>query len=191
MSEPIPEYAITRTLSSGFTISTTPLPPYYADIIDDLYPEREYPFREVILHAGDVYKEPYDLPDEEPDHENEEDYGLWLLWHEVDEYNKDIKKKKLRAKSDLLLSLCVNILDGPIDIDDEEWVQRIEAPFVEEGMEKGVVLKHEGQKLLLFLKYVVITDIDTHNQIMNDTAFREVSLQGISHALHSFRDNVG
>ena len=191
MSEPIPEYAITRPLPSGFTISITPLPPYYADIIEDMYPEREYPSRMIKLHAGDIYKEPYELPDEEPDHEDEEYYGLWLLWHEVDEYNEDIKKKKLRSKRDLLLSLCVNILDGPIDIDDEEWVERIEAPFVEEGKEKGVVLKHEGQKLLLFLKYVVITDMESHKLIMNDAMFPEVSMQGVSHALHKFRDNVG
>ena len=187
----IPEYAITRTLPSGFTIAVTPLPPYYADIIEDIYPERTYPTRKIVLHAGDIYDEPYELPKKEPDHADLEQYGLWLKWHEVDKFNEELKKKKVRMKRDLLLSLCVNILDGPIDIDDDEWIERIEAPFVEEGKEKSVNLLHKGQKRLLFLKYIVITDLQSLELIMNDTVFKEVSVQGISNALHNFRGEVG
>lgn len=187
----VPDYAITRTLPSGFTVSTTPVPPYYADIIEDLYPVRKFPTRKVVLLAGDIYDEPYDPPDEEPDHEDLEQYGLWLKWHEVEEYNEDLKKRKLRLKRDLLLSMCVNILDGPIDIDDSEWIERLEAPFVEEGKERSVILNHQGQKRLLFLKYIVITDLESLELILNDAVFKEVNMQGISHALHNFRGEVG
>ena len=187
----VPEYATTRTLPSGFTIATTPLPPYYADIIEDIYPFRDPPVREITLHAGDVYEEPYEPPDEMPDPEDEEYYALWLRWHEVERYNEEIKKKKMKAKRDLLLSLCVHIIDGPVDIDSEDWIQRIEAPFVEDDQQKDIVLQHKGQKHLLFLKYVVITDMESHKLIMDDATFKEVSLQGIGYALHGFRDNVG
>ena len=89
------------------------------------------------------------------------------------------------------MSMCVNILDGPIDIDDSEWIERLEAPFVEEGKERSVILNHQGQKRLLFLKYIVITDLESLELILNDAVFKEVNMQGISHALHNFRGEVG
>lgn len=190
MAEQIPEYAKTLTLPSGFTVAITPIPPYYADIVEDMYPEREYPGRTITLLAGDTYTEPYEPP-EEPDHDNVEEYGLWLKWHEVDEFNKRLKQKKSRLKRDLSLSLCVHIVDGPVDIDDEEWMLKLEAPFVEEGREKSVLLEHKGQKRLLFLKYVVITDLQSYELIMREAIFEEVSMQGITRALHNFRGDVG
>lgn len=188
----VPDYAIERTLSSGFKIAITPLPPYYADIIEDLYPLLDYPAREIKLMAGDIFREPYEPGEIAPDPlEDEEGYGLWLRWHEVDEYNEITKKKRVRAKRDLLFSLCVNILDGPVDIKDKEWLERLEAPFVEDKIQNDVVLAHAGQKRLLFLKYVVITDKEAHDLVINDAMFPEVSLEGIGHALSGFRSPLG
>lgn len=185
----VPDYAVTRILKSGFTIAVTPLPPYYMDVITDIYPVKEYPKREIVLRAGDIYYEEYTPTEDRP--EEEDDLALWLEWHEVKRENKKREERVGRMREELLLSLCVNILDGPIEIDDKSWQDRIVAPFVRDFGENIRLYDTVSQKRLLFIKYVVITTLPEKEQVISDAMFTEVSLQGISNALNGFQGDMG
>ena len=180
-------YEIQYKTKSGFSLEITPLPPYYLDIVEDLHPLLDYPAREINLLAGDVVEEPYDPPEEKPDSDHD-DYGLWLRWHEVDKHNKAVEKKRIRAKRDLLMSVCIKILDGPIDVDDESWMIDLEAPFIDIEFK---VPKHVGERKLMFLKYHVIRSIEEAQEITQITMFKEVSMEGVSRALKGFQGNLG
>ena len=180
-------FSIEYTTKSGFLLEITPLPPYYGDIIDDLYPLKEYPKRVIELLAGDIVTKDYELPEEEPA-EDDEDFHLWLKWHEAEEYNKKLERTKNRARRDLLLSLCVEVKKGPIDFDNDDWLDKIEAPFIDINFQ---VPEHRGQAMLMFIKYIVLTDQQDVDIVMQGAMFQEVTLEGIGHALQNFRSNMG
>lgn len=179
--------AITRTLDSGFTISVVPMPPYYMDVIDNVYTKKQYPKRVYTNTAGDSFTLDYQPPETLSDDADDIDRDLFYEWQHVKQYNKDLDQKKLKAREDFLLSMCVDITDGPVDITDRDWQERVEAVFGE-GFK---VPKHPGALRLLFLKAVVITSPDDKEWIIQTALFKEVSMQDISYALHNFRDNVG
>jgi len=183
----IPGHAIEYLTESGFKLSITPLPPYYMDVIGDMLPILDLPRREIILLAGDVMTEEFVIPENPPD-EFEEDYELYLKTMDVKYRNEQINKKKVRAKRDMLLSICVHIIEGPISISDQEWKDNLEAPFAEDGRR---LPKHPGTLKLLFLKMIVLTNTEEMETILQLAIFREVTIQGISNALNNFPDNMG
>jgi hypothetical protein len=180
------KYSVTFELSSGFTIQVEPFPPYYVDFLDDLMPFKKYPKRKLTLAGGDVVEFEYTPPETPPDASDVEEYELYLLWHSVDEENKQITIMRDRAKRDYLLSHCVEIISGPVDINDNVWVERLEAaiPDIE-------ISDHPGARRLAFIKSVVVRTLAEYDKILAASLFPEVTMQGIMTALQGFRGDVG
>lgn len=187
MNENRPD-AITKKFPSGFTISVVPLPPYYMDVIKRALPDKEYPERKITNAFGDEFTVEYVLPKEEPPASDRYEHDLYWEWKSVEHYNKKVERKRKISQENFLLSMCVDVVDGPISINDEEWVQRIEAPFVSEGFK---LPEHPGARRILFLKSVVITRPEEKEWLLNTAVYQEVEMQDIADALRNFRPDVG
>jgi hypothetical protein len=172
-------------MKSGFTVRVKSLPPYYKDLIDDTIPLPEYPTRTITLAAGDEVEWPYEPKEEhfEPDHE---DYELYVRWKAVDEDIEKLTKLRKTSRRNFLLSNCVDVVDGPYDLDDVEWVQRVEATF-----EDWSVPTHPGRKYLIFLMTQVITNAEDMEMVIQLSTAAEVSMQGVLNALRSFPSDLG
>jgi hypothetical protein len=172
-------------MKSGFTVSVTPLPPYYKDLVDDTIPLPEYPTRIIVLASGDEVEWPYEPDDEhfDPDHE---DYDLYVQWKSVDDEINTRTKLRNRARMDFLLSNCVDVVDGPYDVDDVEWVHKVEATF-----DDWIMPTHPGYKYLIFLKTQVITDANDMEMVVGLSTAAEVTMQGILSALRGFQPDLG
>lgn len=175
----------TVPMKSGFVVRVKALPPYYKDLLDDTIPLPEYPTRTIILAAGDEIEWPYEPKEEhfDPDHE---DYELYVRWKAVDEERNQLTELRKKARRDFLLSNCVDVVEGPYDLDDVEWVQRVEAAF-----EDWSVPTHPGRKYLIFLLTQVITDAEDMELVMKLSTAAEVSMQGVLNALRSFPVDLG
>lgn len=175
---------VIRELPNGFIIAIRQLVPYYADFVEDAVPLKAYPKRVVTLAAGDVVELDYKPPTIPPDETNEREYSLWVRWHAIDEHNKNINDSiRPRHKRDMLLSLCIDVVDGPESVNDSEWVHAVEAAYVDVGYK---IPKHPGARKLAFLKARVLTDIFIAQSILDECIYKEVSYQGISAALGRF-----
>lgn len=174
-------------LQSGFTVRVKPLPPYYKDLINDNFPLRDYPTRKIRLAAGDVVDWPYKPSEEEPS-KDDEDYDLWITWHAVDRDREDTEKQRTRARNDFLLANCVEVLEGPVDFEDDEWVYKVEAAFQEQNY---TVPEHPGARLLVFLKTQVITDPTEFEVLVQLSIAPEVRMQGVLNALRGFQGDMG
>jgi hypothetical protein len=177
--------AVELTLSSGFKVSVTPLPPYYIDWIDDVYPVPKPPMRKLKLAAGDEVEYDYIVPKSAPDEKNIEDYGLYLKYKDFLKKSDEIARSRERAKRDFLLSNCIKILSGPIDIDKDEWEKNVEAPF-----ENYTVPLHPGKRMLAFMKAVVIHSTIDYQAVIKVALYQEVNMQSILNALSSFRPSL-
>jgi hypothetical protein len=175
----------TVPLKSGFTVCIRPLPPYYKDLIDDTIPLPEYPIRTITLAAGDEIDWPYE-PDEEHFDPEHEDYELYVRWKSVDVERSKLNEIRNRARMDFLLSSCVDVVDGPYDVEDVEWAQKAEAAF-----EDWTVPTHPGRRHLVFLKTQVITDADDMEMVVGLSTAAEVTMQGILSALRGFQPDLG
>lgn len=152
-----------------------------------VYPLLELPKREIILLAGDKYYEDYQIPDEPPEPDSE-DHELYVKTKYVLSRNEEIKGMRNRARRDLLLSTCIEIIDGPEKPEDEQWVQEVEAPFTDMDFQMPM---HEGFRRLLFIKMRVLTDTKDAADVQRLALYEEVTEQGISNALHGFRYPMG
>lgn len=177
--------SITIPMKSGFTVCIKPLPPYYKDLVNDTIPFPEYPTRIITLAAGDEIDWPYEPKDEHSD-PGHEDYDLYVQWKSVDAERDKRTELRNRARMDFLLSNCVDVVDGPYDVDDIEWAQRAEAAF-----EDWTVPTHPGRRYLIFLKTQVITDADEMEIVVSLSTAAEVTMQGVITALRGFPVDVG
>lgn len=187
MNENRPD-AVEQRFSSGFIVRVTPLPPYYMDVIKRAIPEREYPERKFTNAFGDEFTIPYTLPKEEPPVSDRYEHDLYWEWKSVEHHNKQVERKRNLARENFLLSMCVDVVDGPVDIDSDEWVQRLEAPFATEDFK---VPTHSGVKQLLFLKAVVISKPEEKEWILVKAIYQEVTMQDIGDALLGFQPEMG
>lgn len=179
------KYSTSLELTSGFKIEVTPLPPYYLDFIDDICPVPELPKRKLILLTGDEFYHEYTKPEVPPSMDDKEEYELYLRYVETERKIDKINKERLRHKRDFLLSNCVKIVDGPINIESEEWVSKIEA-----SLPSYKVPSKGAGRVLAFLKAVVITTSEEAEYILNISAFTEVGMQSIVRALRGFQFQV-
>lgn len=169
-------------LASGFTISVKPLPPYYMDWIDDVYPVPEYPKRQIKLMTGDTDYWPYKPPDIQPSEDNREEYELYQRWLVADAARGDIENKRNRARRDFMLSNCVTVVAGPYTMDDPEWLENVEAPFV---ASKRVPM-HKGYRKLLFIKTQVIVTLDDWVRVSQTATYEEVAMSGVVAAMRGY-----
>lgn len=183
-------YSTEYKLQSGFTVRVTPLVPYYMDVIEQILPEKKYPKRIIRNIAGDEFPIAYDPPDTPPLIANREEYDLYYEWLSVDQHNEELVDTRKALRSDYLLSTCIEIVDGPVDFDSDEWKLRVEGAFQARGINFKMP-SHKGAQLLFFLKSVVITSPDEKALLEQSAMYREVDMQGISNALHGFPVNVG
>ena len=175
---------VALALSSGFHIQVKPLPPYYIDLIEDVLPLPEFPTRKLVLAAGDVAEWPYE-PKEEVADPSHEDYSLYMKWKSVEREREAILKKRDKARKDFLISNCVTIVDGPVEFNDDLWVNKVEAAF-----EDYEVPTHHGKRLLVFLKTQVISTPEELELILGFALQQEATMQGIVHALQGFQHKV-
>lgn len=176
----------TLDLASGFTVEVSPLPPYYMDLVDERFPFPEYPSRKINLISGDVAEWPYDPPEDEKDIPamGDDDYELYAKWRDVHAKRRKVSEKRQRARIDYLLGMCVEIVDGPIDFEDEsQWDYKFSAAFPDFELPES-----KGEKYLLFLKHFVIRSAQDLNLVIASSTAKEVSMQGIQNALQGFRD---
>lgn len=173
-------------LSSGFTVLVKPLPPYYLDFIDAQVPLKEYPKRRLSLVSGDYVDIDYELPESMPSPDDTEDYELYVKYKITQSENSKLEKQRDHMRSDFLLSNCVIIESGPIKVDDNDWVMRLEAAFPDYK-----VPTHPGKRMLAFLKSNVILLPEEKDVIVKVSCFQEVNLQGIIDALQGFQIAVG
>jgi hypothetical protein len=174
-----------KILTSGFIVMVKPLPPYYMDFIEDTIPMPELPKRAVKLAAGDTIYFEYKLPEVEPA-VADPDYDLYLRYMSTLEEIKKIEAKQERVRRDFLLSNCVDVEDGPVELDSEEWVIKLES-----SVPGFHVPKDPGGRRLTFLKSIVITTIADMNDIVKLSVFQEATMQGILNALQGFQPKVG
>jgi hypothetical protein len=184
-AEPKEPISTELALTSGFVVRIRPLPPYSIDLIEENFPLPEYPKRKISLASGDVVDWEYKPPDIEPEEEGE-DRDLYVLWHLTDQKRQEITKIRHRAKMNFLLSNCVDIVVGPVDIDDPVWIERVEAMY-----DDYKVPEHSGRKRLVFIKTQVVSTPGEMEMILQMSVAQEVSMQGIMNALQGFRNQVG
>lgn len=179
------EKSVEITLSNGFIVSVTPLPPYYIDWIDDAFPLPKPPMRIMKLVSGDEVEYDYIVPEEIPSADNVEEYGLYLRYREFLRNTEEVQKYRDRARRDFLLSVCISIVSGPVDIASDEWKNKLEAPFKDYK-----VSDHPGKKLLAFMKSVVLVTAADFEIVIQSALYKEVTMQGILNSLRSFRTEM-
>jgi hypothetical protein len=169
-------------LSSGFVVNIRPLPPYYADFIDDALPLVPLPKRKLTMVAETVeveYIEPESFPTETSEQE------LYLLYKTAQDKNKEIEKLREKQKMKFLLLNCLDILDGPFKIEDPKWVSRLES-----ALPNFHVPADPSERMVIFIKSQVITTQPELDEIINASLFPEVDMQGIINALSHFQNIV-
>ena len=182
----VEQKGIRLTLSSGFTVLVKPLPPYYLDFIEEQFPLKKYPTRKMKLIAGDIIDIEYLIPNSVPEASNVEEYELYISYKNAEAKNDEIEVLREKARTDFLLSNCVVIESGPIELSSEDWVNRVEAAFP-----NYKVSTHPGKRLLAFLKSNVIVDAKERSAIIESACYQEVNLQGIIDALLGFQLEMG
>ena len=172
---------ITKKLSSGYTVRIKPLPPYYAELIENQLQMPDYPVRHLELASGDIVDVPYNGADKVVKI-GDEDYELQMKWNAVEKQRYEIKMRRNVARVNYLLAVCVDVIAADVSCKyDSDWVTSLEAAF-----DNFKVPKHAGKRKLLYLKHVVITTVEEMTDVINLCVSREVSTQGIENALHGF-----
>jgi len=172
-------------LSSGFTIEVRPLPPYYLDFMDDALPYLDPVKREIVLAAGDIHTINYTVPETPPDVSDAEEYALYVKHIEIAQKNQEILTIRDRSRRDYLLVSCVEVKEGPVDINDNEWLERLLTSMPE--IEPPATPQ---KRKLMFLKAVVIGSQSDYAAIIQASLFQEVNMQGVTSALRGFRSQV-
>lgn len=172
----------TYDLQSGFTIEITTLPPYYMDFVYAALPLPDYPVRTFTNVAGDTFLLEYEPPDEVPDVADEEEYLLCMEWHSVHSRRAEVLGEQVRAKRNFLLSNCVFVVDGPYDLDDDEWVVEVEGGLHEYGY--NVPSDPAGRRMAFILSKVITSNADWI--VVRDNAlYSEIDMDGVAAALVS------
>jgi hypothetical protein len=170
-------------LTSGFTIKVKPLPPYYNDFIEDALPLKPLPTRKLTLLAGDPVEVEYIKPDTFPPDPAEQE--LYLLYTLATDENKKLEAKRQKSKRDYLIVNCIEIVDGPYKVTDQEWVTTLESSL------PGYKVPAElGMRFVVFVKTQVITTQVELDEIFTASMYPEVNIQGILAALSHFPDRI-
>lgn len=173
-------------LQSGFVVAVKPLPPYYLDFINEELPLPDLPMRKLTLKSGDVVDFEYIVPDAAPDVTDVDEFELYMLHKQAIRKRNEVNDIRNKMRQDYLLSTCVDILEGPVDINSDEWIKRIQA-----ALPSYVVPPEPYKRRLAFIKAVVITTLDEQNNILNASIFPEVTMQSITNALQGFQVSLG
>ena len=198
--DPIPGFELidhtpgytTLKIPSGFTLKVGRLPPFMFELLEreDIKDTGPFIIKLKLLPKlnpdGNAYQDwPYEPPTDsdgkifEPDREEAQQawvyYQQWRL-HEKDRVERSIMRSHERWN--LLLVNSIDIIDGPIDINDDGWLEPL-LYLVSDP-------KSVGERKLLFLKTKVITGQSTKDILERLVMVKEVTLEGLKLAFDSF-----
>ena len=179
-----PDDTGTYELSSGFTVKVKTLGPYALDPLSDRFRDPG-PFTfQVKLLAGDEVTWVYEPPEARPDPDSDrEDYELYRNWEMYQRRRGEVAAAFERARRDFVMTNCFEIVDGPVSVEDNGWVERntstMPAP------------ESYSERLLLFLKTQVITTLMEWELLAQAAIAPEVDMEGIYRAFRSFRRDLG
>lgn len=130
-SRPKPEKEVsvksTRlTLTTGFELEITPLPPYALDALQQKYRPVEFK-RAVLLASGATEYLVYDSPGTPPSPGEGEEYDLWVRYQAHQRVEKEKAETYYRERAYFLLAKCVKVISGPSKLEDPDWVDLLEA----------------------------------------------------------------
>ena len=171
----------TYDLDSGFLVEVTGLPPYHLDFVEEALPLPEFPSIHYVNPAGDAFELEYTPPDECPDVvDDEEGYYLYMQWHSVSAKRIEITQERIKTRRDFVLSNCVHVLDGPYDIEDDDWVMELEGALVGYGYK---VPEHRGARRLAFIKSKVIVSDSDWFVVRDASIYAEITVDGVYSAM--------
>jgi len=187
------EHSITSTrllLPSGFDITVTRLPPFMSDCLKkgELL-EDPGPFKIIVLlmaklrPPGVEQEIEYVPPSEEPDKDEfPEEYMYYHQFIAHEKKRRTIQVVNSNTRMDNTLLTCVTVNDGPVSLDDDDWLKRLEGRIIEPVT--------YSDRLLLFYKLKVLTSLTTIEVVRDLTIVEEVTMEGLLKAFDSFRSRM-
>lgn len=178
------------TIPSGFTLDIRRLGPYVFDVLYDQEDMRDPgPFKIIVrlmeklrppgIEQEILYTPPEAMPDQDEHPQAWAYYQQWLLYERK---RMETRVRLTRARVELILLSAVAVVDGPANMDDDDWLTPM-LPLV--GQPETV-----GNRILLFYKTQVIRSNITAAIIRELTTTMEVNLKGIKSALDYFRGKL-
>lgn len=190
-----PAYSIIK-VPSEFTLKIKRLPPFIYESIEEEDIKDLGPFKitvkllqinmpEAHLEQEIIYEPPTDDNGMivEPDRETQE--AGWVYYKEWEAHEQKRAERIVlrgRRRWDFTMLDCIEILDGPIKMEDEDWLE----PLL------SMISRPEsfGERKLLFLKTQVIYPTETREVIGFFVRVQEVTMEGLKKAFDSFRSAI-
>jgi len=185
----------TLKVPSGFTLKVGRLPPFMFDLLerDDIKDTGPMIIKVKLLsinkpEANLTQDWPYEPPTDDEGNilklDRDESPQAWVYYQQWRLHEKDRQDRaQLRSQErwNLLMVNSVEILDGPIDIDEDSWLEPLLYLISDP--------KSVGERKLVFFKTKVITGKSTKD-VINKLAFvEEVTVEGLKLAFDSFLRN--
>lgn len=196
--EHTPGYTV-LTIPSGFKIKVKRLGPHTFRVLDSREDLKDPgPFRikvkllenthpEMQLEEEIIYSPPMDdsnipkCPDKE---KHPRAWAYFQQWLAHADKRREVALIKDQERSKLFMLNSIEILAGPLQVEDDEWLRRIECVLY------GHMPTMWSERLLLFLQTQVITTVSTQDIIRKLATVEEVTLKGLRQAFDSFRSAV-
>lgn len=182
--------SVTMRLPSEYVVCVKRVGPYAFDPIYDREDLQDPGPMKITIKLMEKLRPPgveqeivYGPPDEMPD--KEEHPQAWIYYQQWLEHRvkrHDVAVRLTRARMEMVLVLAVNVQEGPIMVDSDEWLK----PLL------GLVDEPQtyGKRLLLFLKTQVVRTPLTADIIREIAIIKEVTIQGIKQALDKIRGQM-
>ncbi len=174
----------TYRLSSGYTIRVRTLGPYALDPIRDQHRDPgPYTYKVKTAAEGEVdfiYEPPKDGPPEP----GGDEYDLYMAWQAHERRRLVIGQNFERAAREFMMLNCIDIVDGPVSVDDEDWLRRLEG-----RVDPPVTW---ADRLLLFMQTrVFAVPVEEWFGLKEMLVAPEVDMESIFNALRRFRTDLG
>ena len=182
----------TLKVPSGFTLKVGRSPPFMFDLLerDDIKDPGPMIIKLKLLainkpDANITQDWPYEPPTDSEGNilkldrdESPQAWAYYQQWrlHEMD--RRDRTHERIKERWNILLVNSIDIIDGPIDINDSEWLE----PLLYLISDPQSV----GERKVVFLKCKVITGVHTKDVIEKLAFVEEVTVEGLKIAFDSF-----
>lgn len=183
-------------IPSGFTLRIMRLPPFIYESVEEEDIKDPGPFKITVkllqINMPEAHLEQeviYDPPTDDdgkivvPDRETQE--AGWVYYKEWEAHEQKRAERIVlrgRRRWDFTMLNCIEIVDGPIRIEDDEWLE----PLL------SMIPRPEsfGERKLLFLKTKVIYPTEAREVIGFFMRVEEVTVEGLKKAFDSFRRTI-
>ena len=190
-----PAYSIIK-VPSEFTLKIKRLPPFIYESIEEEDIKDLGPFKitvkllqinmpEAHLEQEIIYEPPTDENDQivEPDRETNE--AGWVYYKEWEAHEQERAERIVlrgRRRWDFTMLNCIEIVDGPIEMEDDGWLEPL--------LSMISLPESFGDRKLLFLKTQVIYPTEAREVIGFFVRVQEVTMEGLKKAFDSFRSAI-